>query len=93
MEGFDEGVILEEADEDGGEDPSDGDIDEFLFAPGFVGEGGALASAGGIVLGEERGIGGGFGVAAGAEVGVEAGDFLLEVGEEFFGIDHGKVTG
>ena len=83
MERLDEGVVLQEADEDAGEHPGDGDIGELLLAPRLVGKRGALAGAGGVVGGFERGVGRGLGVAAGAEVGVEAGDFALEVGEEF----------
>ena len=88
MERLDEGVVLQEADEDAGEHPGDSDIGEFLLAPGFVGERGALAGARGVVGGLQRGVGGGLGIAAGAEVGVEAGDFALEVGEEAWGGDH-----
>ena len=83
MEGLDEGVVLQEADEDARKHPGDGDIGQLLLAPRLVGERSALARACGVVLRFERGVGSRLGVAAGAEVGVEAGDFALEVGEEF----------
>ena len=83
MERLDEAIVLQETDEDAGEHPGDGDIGQLFLAPRLVGERGALARAGGVVGGFERGIGGRLGVAAGAEVGVETGDFALEVGEEF----------
>jgi hypothetical protein len=46
MERLDEGVVLQEADENAGEHPGDGNIGELLLAPRLVGERRAAARAG-----------------------------------------------
>lgn len=48
-----------------------------------------LPRVGGVALGFERRIGGRLGIAAGAEVGLERGDFAQEVMEEGWGVNHG----
>ena len=57
MERLDEGVVLQEADEDAGEHPGDGDIRQLFLAPRLVGERGALARAGLGIAGLEGRVG------------------------------------
>ena len=84
-----EAVVLEEADEDAGEDPGDGGLRDRVFPPRLVREGRPPRGAGLVVLGFQVCAGGGVLVGAGAEVVLEADEELSEVGEEAGRVDHG----
>ncbi len=83
-----EAVVLEEADVDAGEDPGDPRLRDRLLAPRLVGHGRAPGGAGPVVLGLQVPGGGGVVVGAVAEVVLETGEELAEIGEEARGIDH-----
>ena len=90
MKRLDEAIVLQKADEHTREHPGDGDIGQLLLTPRLVGKRGAGVGflARGVVGGFERGIDERLVIAARAEIRVEFVDFLLEAGEEGWGVDH-----
>ena len=84
-----EAVVLEEAEEDAGEDPGDAGLRDRVLPPRLVREGRPPRGAGLFVLGREVRARRGVLVGADAEVVLEADEELSEIGEEAGGVDHG----
>ena len=92
---LDQLVVLQEADEDTAQHPGHRDLRQLLLAPRLVGERGALLLPRRLVLRLERRVHRRVGIAARPQVILQPLDhrgagtgLALEVGEEFFGVDH-----